>query len=95
MYRARLAFDRVVAVSRVPDERIVAAPQKGGIVAGPADDHVIAMAAMNDVIAGTAVENRADAPGRQVAGVDHIVAGPPASIELIAGIGVVDDDLFR
>ena len=42
---AGLALDRVAAVARVPDEDVVAGAERGHVVAAPADDEVVALAA--------------------------------------------------
>ena len=40
---ARLSVDRVAAVARVPDERVVAGAEQGHVVAAPAEDEVVAL----------------------------------------------------
>ena len=47
---ARLAVDRVAAVARIPDERVVAGTEQGQVVAAPADDEVVALAAGDLVV---------------------------------------------
>ena len=51
---AVLTFDHVVAVTRIPDEGVVAGTQSGGVAAAAANDHVIAVAAEQHVVAITA-----------------------------------------
>ena len=58
-----LTLDRVAAVARVPDERVVAGAEQGHVVAAPADDDVIAGAADDRVIAVAAVDREVDLAG--------------------------------
>src|SRR6516164_3864536 len=60
---ARLPFDGVAAVARIPDERVVARAEQGRIAALPADDEVVAPAAGDRVVAGTAVDREIDLAG--------------------------------
>ncbi len=53
---ARLAFERVVVVARVPDEGVVAGAHEGRVVAVAAVDEIVALAADEHVVAQAAVQ---------------------------------------
>ena len=93
---AVLALDRVVAVTRIPGERVVAGAEEGDVVAPPAGHGVVAVAAEEDVgaraaddgvVAGAAVDGEADDAGRQRGRVDRVVAGAGVDRQRVAGIG--------
>src|SRR5206468_12758495 len=54
--RAGLTVDDIAAVTGIPDERIVAGAECCDIVAAPTDDHVVAGAAIQLVVAGPALQ---------------------------------------
>ena len=102
---AGLAFDRVVAVARVPDEGVVARAEEGHvvaivaideIVAVAADQHVGALAAVDRVVAGAAIERELDDAGRKRRGRQRIVAAEAVDDEVVVrAFGVGDVDLGR
>ena len=80
---AVLAFDRVAAVARIPDERVVAGAELRHVVAAAAgddvvavaaDQHVVAVAAGDRVVARAAIERELDQAGEAIAGGDDVVA---------------------
>ena len=87
---AVLAFDRVVAVARIPLEHVVAGAHQRDVVAVVAEDEVVAvaadqrvgaLAAEDRVVAGAAIEGQLDDPGRQRRGRDPVVAAEPVDDE--------------
>ena len=102
---AVLAFDRVVAVARVPLEHVVAGAHQGDVVAVVAEDevvavaaeeHVGALAAEDRVVAGAAVERQLDDAGRQRGRGDAVVAAAALDDERVVGaFGVGDVHLSR
>ena len=91
---AVLAFDRVAAVARIPDEGVVAGTQQGQVVAAVAVDRVVAVAAEQElaalaagdrVVSVSTVDGRRDGVGEgAVAVVDahEVVAGPGIDVDL-------------
>jgi len=71
---ARLPFDRVAAVARIPDERVVARAEQGRIAALATNDEVVALAADDLVIAGAAIDREVDLAGFERGGIDGVVA---------------------
>src|SRR5262249_6956717 len=91
------AVDAVAAVAGIPDERVVAVAELGGVVAAPADDEVtavtadervVALAAGDGVVAGAAVDGQPDHIGRQAARVDRVIAVAAFDREKMAGLGI-------
>ena len=89
---AVLAFDRVVAVARIPLEHVVAGAHQGEVVAVVAEDEVVAvaaeervgaLAAEDRVVAGAAVDRQLDDAGRQRRGGDAVVAAEPVDDERV------------
>ena len=89
---AVLAFDRVVAVARIPLEHVVAGAEQGEVVAVvaehevvavAAEDRVGALAAEDGVVAGAAVERELDDAGRQGRGGDAVVAAEAVDDERV------------
>src|SRR5262245_50090856 len=78
-----LAIDDVAAVTRVPDEHVIAVAEGRHVIALAADDGVVAMASEDHVVAGAAVERQVDLVGRKTAGIDLVVAGAGQDPELI------------
>src|SRR5262249_56049061 len=70
------AVDAVAAVAGIPDERVVAVAELGGVVAAPADDEVTAVAADERVVALAAGDGVV--AGAAVAGQPHHIGPPPA-----------------
>src|SRR5262249_57283220 len=70
---AGLILDRVVAVARVPDERVVARAEEGHVVAGAAVDKIIALAAEDRVGAGTTIDGQCHGTGNYRRSVDRVV----------------------
>src|SRR5262249_4611942 len=77
-----LALDRVVAVTRVPDERVVARPEQSRVIAAAAGDDVVAVPAKQLVVAvptrdgvipRAAIERELDEARKAVAGDDDVV----------------------
>ena len=94
---AVLAFDRVAAVARIPDEGVVAGAEEGRVVAAAAVDdvvavaaeqHVVAVAAGDGVVAGAAVDGELDQGGEAVAGGDDVVAAIGVDDEIFGGADV-------
>ena len=88
------ALDRVAAVARIPDERVVAVAERGGVVAAAAvdevvavaaDERVVALAARDGVVAGAAVDGEADDCGRQGRRTDGVVRRHPLDRQHIVG----------
>ena len=80
---AVLAFDRVAAIARIPDEGVVAAAELRIVVAAAAGDDVVAVAAEqrvvavaagDGVVAVAAVERELDQAGEAVSGGEDVVA---------------------
>ena len=80
---AVLAFDRVVAVARVPLEHVVAGAEESGVVAVVAEHEVVAVAGQDDVgalaaehgvVARPGVDRELDDAGGQGGGGDAVVA---------------------
>ena len=89
---AVLAFDRVVAVARIPLEHVVAGAQQRHVVAVVAEHEVVAvaaeqrvraLAAEDRVVAGAAVDGQLDDAGRQRRGRDRVVAAEPVDDERV------------
>ena len=75
-----LAFKRVVVVTRVPDERVVACAHEGDVVTIPAVEQVVALAPEENVVTEAAVQRQLDYyVSLKAAGVDDVVA--PESVE--------------
>src|SRR4029079_9483701 len=81
----RLPVDRVVAVAGIPDERVVAATQKGHVVSAPAEDKVVALAAGDLVVSIAAVDREVDLAGLEPGSVDGVVAGKSVDGERVEG----------
>ena len=102
---AGLAFDRVVAVARVPLEDVVAGAEERDVVAVvaehevvavAAEQHVGALAAEDGVVAGAAVDRELDHAGRQRGGGDAVVAAEPVDDQrVVRAFRVGDVDLGR
>src|SRR5262249_49701599 len=99
-----LTLNDVVAVARIPNERVVPGAELGNVVAAAtdhrvaavaADQQVGALAAGNGVVAGAAVDDEPDNARLQGAGIDRIVAGATVDDELVVcGFGTSDDHLL-
>ena len=97
---AVLAFDRVVAVARVPLEHVVAGAEQGDVVAVVAEDeviavaaeqHVRALAAEDRVVAGAAVDRQLhDARGQRGRG-DRVIAAAAVDDERVVRAFAVGD----
>ncbi len=92
---AGLTIDRVAAVTRVPDERVVTRTHGGHVVAAPAIDEVVARAADDPVVAVTAVEREVDPAGGDRRRVDGVVAGAAIDDELISCFDASDRQPLR
>src|SRR5262249_42618251 len=86
---ARLALDDVTAVSRIPNERIVARAEQGrvaaaatvdGVIAVATEQRVVAVAAGDGVVARAAVDREFDEIGEPVSG----------GCDVISALGVVN-----
>ena len=91
------AFDRVTAVARIPDERVVARAQVRHVVAAAAGDkvvavaaeqRVVAIAASDRVVARAAIERELDQAGKTIAGRDDIVAAIGMEDQIFGGADV-------
>src|SRR5262249_57399722 len=100
----RLALDRVAAITRIPDERVVAVAEQGRVVAAAAGHNVVAVAAEqkigaltsdDGVVAGAAVEGERRVAGRQRSGREGIVAGATGDDERIGRLRGADGDELR
>src|SRR5262249_32483202 len=83
---ARLAFDRVAGVAGIPDKRVVAAAEKGRVVAATAGDRVVA---------GAAVERERRIAGGQQRRRERIVAGAARDDQRIGCLRAADGDRLR
>ncbi len=93
---AGLAFDRVAAVARVPDERVIALAEERHVVAATANHQVIAAAAGQRVVAVTAVQHEIDMAGTERRSVDGVVAAEAVDGQRVVGtLGMGDDHLAR
>ena len=99
---AVLALDRVAAVARVPDERVVASAEGRTVAAPVSVDRVVAVAAEerfraraagDRVVAVPAVEELADRPARKTGGGDCVVAAEGFDEELVCRLLMLDRDL--
>ena len=100
---AILAFDNVAAVARIPDEPVVAAPQKSDVVAAPADhiivsiaadEGVCALTAGDGVVARAAVDREPDRSGAERGSIDFVVAAESVDDEPVVGaLGAVNRHL--
>ena len=91
---AGLTLDHVAAVTRIPDEGVVAVAEQRDIVAATADHGVVAVAAYqgvvalasgDGVVAGTAIDREADDTGREAGSGDDVVASTAIDDELVVG----------
>src|SRR4029077_4015750 len=96
------AVDRVAAVARIPDERVVARAESCAVVtavpvdrvvAVPAEERLSGRAAGDRVFAAPAVEELGDRPGRETGGGDVVVAGEALDEELVGRLLMPDRDL--
>ncbi len=90
-------FDRVTAVARIPDERVVAGAQVRHVIAAAAGDKVVAIAAEQRVVAITAsdrvvaraaIERELDQAGETIAGRDDVIAAIGMEDEILGGADV-------
>src|SRR5262245_22580813 len=80
---AVLTFDRIVVITRVPDECVIARSHESDVVAVAAVDQVVALAAAEQVGAATAVHRQLDGVSLEAARVDHVVAVEPVHRQAI------------
>ena len=90
---ARLPIDRVAAIARIPDERVVASAERGRIVAAPADDEIVPGTADDAVIAVTSIERDIDRTSAEPGRVDPVVASEPVDDEQVATLRAADRQL--
>jgi hypothetical protein len=69
------ALDDVIAVERIPDERVVAVAEERCVGAFTADDRVVAVAAVEDVVAGAADEGVVAVAAEQMCGGQRLPCG--------------------
>src|SRR6185436_20054678 len=95
--QAVLAFDRVAAIARVPDEGVIPRAQLRGVVAAPAIDGVVAIAAEQQVgpvatgdgvVAGTAVDGELNQGREAIAGGDDVIATVGVEHQVLGGADV-------
>ena len=80
---AGLAFDGVVVVAGVPDEGVVAGPHQGSVVAVAAVEEIVLRPADEDVLAETAIERERDGGGGAV---DYVVTALPVHDDPVGGV---------
>ncbi len=91
---ASLALDDVAAIARVPDEHVVTRAKQCQVTPLAAIDDIVAGAADDLVIAIAAVEREVDLTGMEMGGIDGVVAGTAVHDErVVERLGVVDGDL--
>src|SRR5262249_35254587 len=83
-------LDRVAAVARVPDERVIARTQQRHVVAGAAVDEIVALAADQRVLAGAPVQRKADLAGLESRGIDPVITRAAIDGQLVGGVGMKD-----
>jgi hypothetical protein len=88
---AVLAFEDVVVVAGVPDERVVAGAHEGGVVAVAAVDQVVALGADDEVAAEAAVHRELDAVGLEAGRVDDVVAAQAVERQPVVGLFLEED----
>ena len=59
---------------------------------GPAVDEVVALAADDRVVAGTAIDGQRHGAGNHRRSIDRVVAGAAVDDQLVGGILMADDD---
>ena len=93
----RLALDRVAAVARIPDERVVARTTDRHVVAAVAVDRVVPVTAQQRVVtvtaaervvAGAAVDGQRPEPRHAVARVDGVVTATGLNVDRMEGAAV-------
>ena len=98
---AGLALDRVAAVARVPDERVVARTEERHVVPAPPITASLPSppltrsspcAADDRVVAGAAIDGQRHGAGNHCRSIDHVVAGAAVDGQLVGGILMADDD---
>src|SRR5690242_16671304 len=80
---AALPDDDVVAVARIPDERVVAGAELGVVVAVAADQGIVAVTAGDGVVAGPAIEREMEETGETIAGGDDVIAAAGIEDEIL------------
>ena len=98
---AGLAFDRVAAVARIPDERVVACAHEGPVGSSVAVDRVVpvaaeqqvgALAAGERVVTRAAVERQRDCLGCEHRRRQRVVPTEPADSELVTRVLMLNRD---
>src|SRR4029077_18448166 len=91
-----LTFDDVAAVTRIPDERVIARAEGRHVTALSTDDRVVALAAGDRVIAGASVDRQVDLTGIELRSIDGVVTGETVDDErVVERLGTADGDLRR
>src|SRR4029079_2903841 len=93
---ASLAVNGVAAIARVPDEHVVTRAKQCRLAPAAAVDDIIAGAADDLVIAVAAVEREVDLTGVELRCIDRVVTGAAVDDQrVVERLGAVDGDLRR